>query len=338
KFAGDKDMEGKYPLLCAGYVVRYVNTNNCDPTTEAIADDTLTAFKTVDPEILAKTQYRQHKRIVINGIAERLYNVKSVDKMIVVLADAMYAHTRIFRECNILQRDISPNNIMFTRGENTITGMLIDFDCAVDANNQETSGPVQKGTGPFMSINNLCSSSARRTPLDDWESLLYLICWMATFGVTTEHRKSFRDERDKLQKYETPEMPISYWDGPFDIAADSKETAMLEGRFKPRITDHFMKHPGYENLVSLATEIKMLIFNNPKMSLFGCGMSANMDLIKIFQIVNSSVDTETYDKDIGPEISDPFERGAICADKIVDDLLDTMLKAKNDALQRMSNA
>ncbi|KAJ1856223.1 hypothetical protein LPJ73_002213, partial [Coemansia sp. RSA 2703] len=141
KFAGDKDMEGKYPLLCAGYVVRYVNTNNWDLTTEATADDTLTAFKMIDSEILAKTQYRRHKRIVINGIAERLYNVKSVDEMIVVLADAMYAHTRIFRECNILQRDISPNNIMFTRGENTIKGMLIDFDCAVDANNQETSGP-----------------------------------------------------------------------------------------------------------------------------------------------------------------------------------------------------
>ncbi|KAJ2378525.1 hypothetical protein IW150_000746 [Coemansia sp. RSA 2607] len=264
KFVGDKDMEGKYPLLCAGYVVRYVNTNNWDPTTEAIADDTLTAFKMVDSEILAKTQYRQHKRIVINGIAERLYNVNSVDEMIVVLADAMYAHTRIFRECNILQRDISPNNIMFTRGENTIKGMLIDFDCAVSANNQETSGPVQTGTGPFMSINNLRSSSVRRTQLDDWESLLYLICWMATFGVTTEHRKLFRDERVKLHKYETPEIPISYWDEPFDIAASLKKDHMLEDMFKSCVTDYFMKHLGYENMVNLATELKMNIFDNPQ--------------------------------------------------------------------------
>ncbi|KAJ2396621.1 hypothetical protein GGI05_001034 [Coemansia sp. RSA 2603] len=338
KFAGDKDMEGKYPLLCAGYVVRYVNTNNWDPTTEATADDTLTAFKIIDSEILAKTQYRQHKRIVFNGIAERLYNVMSVDEMIVVLADAMYAHTRIFRECNILQRDISPNNIMFTRGENTIKGMLIDFDCAVDANSQENSGPVQTGTGPFMSINNLRSSPVRRTQLDDWESLLYLICWMATFGVTTEHRKTFRDGRDKLQKYGKTTIHISSWDLPFNQAATFKKDHMLEDMFKPCVTDYFMKHPGYENLVNLATELRMNIFDNPKMSLLGCGVSTNMRLIKNFQIVNSSVGTETYDKNIGPEISDPFERRANCVDEIVNDLLEIMLTAKVNALQRMSNA
>ncbi|KAJ2382678.1 hypothetical protein GGI05_005574 [Coemansia sp. RSA 2603] len=188
-----------------------------------------------------------------------------------------------------------------------------------------------------MSINNLRSSSVRRTQLDDWESLLYLICWMATFGVTTEHRKTFRDGRDKLQKYETYRIPIIKWDGPFDIAVDSKETAMLEGRFNLRVTDYFMKHSDYENLVNLAMELRMNIFDNPKMSLFGCGLYSDRNLIKHFEFLNSLIAAETYDKDIGPEISDPFERRTKCVDKIVDDLLNAILKAKNDALQRMSN-
>ncbi|KAJ1725421.1 hypothetical protein LPJ53_000351, partial [Coemansia erecta] len=127
-FAGDEDMAGKYPLLRAGYVVAYTNEGGWDSSITAIPDDTDSAFKTVGPDILAKTQYRRHKRIVIDVIAERLYDVNSVDELIVVLADAMYAHSRIFRECGILQRDISSNNIMFTRGKGTITGMLIDFD------------------------------------------------------------------------------------------------------------------------------------------------------------------------------------------------------------------
>ncbi|KAJ1718366.1 hypothetical protein LPJ53_006557, partial [Coemansia erecta] len=216
-FAGDEDMAGKYPLLRAGYVVAYTNEGGWDSSITAIPDDTDSAFKTVGPDTLAKTQYRRHKRIVIDVIAERLYDVNSVDELIVVLADAMYAHSRIFRECGILQRDISSNNIMFTRGKGTITGMLIDFDCAAKADGIAKGGPIQTGTGPFMSINNLRNSTVQRSPLDDWESLLYLICWMATFGAMTEHRKAFRDNKDT-------------------------------SKFESRVTKCFMQHPGYEYL------------------------------------------------------------------------------------------
>ncbi|KAJ1726108.1 hypothetical protein LPJ72_006447, partial [Coemansia sp. Benny D160-2] len=38
------------------------------------------------------------------------------------------------------------------------------------------------GTLPFMSINNLEGGKIEHSLLDDWESLIYIICWIGTYG------------------------------------------------------------------------------------------------------------------------------------------------------------
>ncbi|KAJ2118874.1 hypothetical protein IW147_006271, partial [Coemansia sp. RSA 720] len=45
------------------------------------------------------------------------------------------------------------------------------------------SNPVTLGTLPFMSIGNLEQSKVKRTALDDWESLIYVLCWLDTVGI-----------------------------------------------------------------------------------------------------------------------------------------------------------
>ncbi|KAJ2514216.1 hypothetical protein GGI11_004156, partial [Coemansia sp. RSA 2049] len=193
RFQDDETIQGKLPLIVAGGAVCY-KTRWCSDDSAPISDDTGTAFPMVNRDVLQKSKFRQHKRIVLDMVACRLNDVESVDELIVVVADAMHANHRILSECGILHRDISPHNILFTRDQDrNPTGMLIDFDCAVRVADEVAEGPNQTGTGPYMSIANLRQLKFPRTELDDWESLIYVLSMMATFGVTTEDRHALRE-------------------------------------------------------------------------------------------------------------------------------------------------
>ncbi|KAJ2694672.1 hypothetical protein GGH99_000552 [Coemansia sp. RSA 1285] len=170
-FQDDETIQGKLPLIVAGGAVCY-KTRWCSDDSAPISDDTGTAFPTVNRDVLQKSKFRQHKRIVLDMVACRLNDVESVDELIVVVADAMHANHRILSECGILHRDISPHNILFTRDQDrNPTGMLIDFDCAVRVADEVAEGPNQTGTGPYMSIANLRQLKFPRTELDDWERM-----------------------------------------------------------------------------------------------------------------------------------------------------------------------
>ncbi|KAJ1866935.1 hypothetical protein LPJ55_005985, partial [Coemansia sp. RSA 990] len=62
-----------------------------------------------------------------------------------------------------------------------------------------------------MSIANLENLDMDRTALDDWESLLYVVCWVATYGVVSEDR---RDPNDNVA--------IKLWNGDEATAAEAK--------------------------------------------------------------------------------------------------------------------
>ncbi|KAJ2881489.1 hypothetical protein H4R27_004055 [Coemansia aciculifera] len=82
-------------------------------------------------------------------------------------------------------------------------GILIDLDCAIDLSQGEQDiRNEMTGTDPYTSINNLSASAVKRTSLDDWESMLCLICWFATLGTISGNRR------------EDPELagfPIGKW-------------------------------------------------------------------------------------------------------------------------------
>ncbi|KAJ2347301.1 hypothetical protein GGH92_003252 [Coemansia sp. RSA 2673] len=147
--------------------------------------------------------FRQQYALVTDKICEPLSSVKSADELIVVLADTMRAHSWILENCSLLHRDISANNIMVERkkdanGNPSINGMLIDFDCAIDPSVERVVRPERTGTLPFMSVLNLERHAGRRTELDDWESLLYVLCWMVTFGINQDDRQALETVRKQM--------------------------------------------------------------------------------------------------------------------------------------------
>ncbi|KAI8318907.1 hypothetical protein GQ54DRAFT_248898, partial [Martensiomyces pterosporus] len=85
----------------------------------------------------------------------------------------------------LLHRDISTNNILVVRSplDSTVHGALIDFDCAISVG---MARPERTGTLQFMSVLTLEVNWLECTEIDDWESLLYLVCWLGTFGINKE--------------------------------------------------------------------------------------------------------------------------------------------------------
>ncbi|KAJ1804462.1 hypothetical protein LPJ77_004755, partial [Coemansia sp. RSA 2523] len=148
---------------------------------------------------------RAHRRIVMSPVGHSIKKVQNEAELIIVLVEAMQCYSSVLDQCGVLHRDISANNILVVRdGENKIPrGLLIDFDFAVEVNKHERSArPARSGTMPYMSIANILNLDTPRTALDDWESLLYVVSWLATVGITSSHRVS-----DAV----LAEMPIKNW-------------------------------------------------------------------------------------------------------------------------------
>ncbi|KAJ2436024.1 hypothetical protein IWW41_000506 [Coemansia sp. RSA 2522] len=177
----DADLNGRYPTLVCGGRARI------DSGDGVMVDDSVQSILAeVDTEV---TVHRVHKRLVIEPLGEPLNTVRSVRELIMVLYDVMSAYSAISGRCQILHRDISTNNIIVCRNANgSAHGTLIDFDFALDIEWERESPTryARTGTLPFMSVNNLEQNENVRTQLDDWESLLSLVCYLGTFGINNE--------------------------------------------------------------------------------------------------------------------------------------------------------
>ncbi|KAJ2040520.1 hypothetical protein IW146_000139 [Coemansia sp. RSA 922] len=208
--------------------------------------------------------FRAHRRIVMSPIGEPLCSTKSVAEFVTVVCDAMRCHSAFVDDCNILHRDISDNNILVVRREGIARGMLIDFDCAIDLEQKERDN-LNKVTGtiPYMSINNLSESDIERTSLDDWESMLCLVCWFATRGTISGKRRG-----DK----ELAEFPIAEWrhDSTNGMITAKMSAFSSPESFMSTIVNHFKPEGdnGEESdlLKRLAMSIHKCLFRNRRLT------------------------------------------------------------------------
>ncbi|KAJ2036370.1 hypothetical protein H4S03_003693, partial [Coemansia sp. S3946] len=205
-----------YPKIVVGGRVSFNRGGQpVEDTTSAIyagANDELLAIVSSD------SLFRAHRRIVMKTIGEPLRTVRAVKEFVAVIYDAMKCHYTVVKLCKILHRDISDNNILVVRmKDGTVRGLLIDFDCAIDiSKDKEGVRGEMTGTRPFMSLNNLLRSNVTRTSLDDWESMLYLLCWYATIGFGANGDRIEAQEPSTEQKLvkeqeRLEQLPIARW-------------------------------------------------------------------------------------------------------------------------------
>ncbi|KAJ2850007.1 hypothetical protein IWW36_002235 [Coemansia brasiliensis] len=158
-------------------------------------------------------------------------------------------------DCGILHRDISVGNILAVctgPGPDGLHGLLIDLDSAIRTDGVERTARAERsGTLPYMSIANLENLDEDRTALDDWESLLYVVCWLATFGIRSEDRRSLDES-----------LSISLWNTNEVDAAKAKRGHMDDSRiFEGKIVTAFQ--PRYELLEDFAIGLHQMLFQHP---------------------------------------------------------------------------
>ncbi|KAJ2389641.1 hypothetical protein H4S02_002264 [Coemansia sp. RSA 2611] len=326
KLGADDALAGTYSHLEAGGVVQQMQTK------QKTADDTTgSIFADIDAAVLEDVPARIHRRVATTPVGEQLKSVRSVDELIVVVGDVMMAHTAIVRQCDILHRDLSTNNIMFCRDDDgMVRGLLIDFDNAVlQSDLHDEQRPDQIGTFPYMSIGNLEQSSVKRTALDDWESLIYILCWLGTIGINRDDQTNVEIRSD---------LTICRWrDGSAANVAKAKRDSLQHfDLFGRNVLDCFAHPLLYANLEQFILELRSQLFYNERLSLLAQGC---IDF-EPKRLSIQKAKPRAYHLDCNIDIStvDPFARRAEFADAIVDDLLRVVQKYRKAALERIKDA
>ncbi|KAI7827783.1 hypothetical protein BX661DRAFT_182443 [Kickxella alabastrina] len=129
------------------------------------------------------------------------------------------------------------------------------------------------GTLNFMSVNNLEGNSNKRTELDDWEALIYVLVWLGTFGLngTPKHDSDAGGHR------RIASVKIKYWvNGTIlkDIASYKRDNLDCSSMFKS-ILNQFDSRVDHTNvLAGLLSMMRNILIDNA-----GCsedGRGANM--------------------------------------------------------------
>jgi hypothetical protein len=129
---------------------------------------------------------RVHTRLVIAPVGLSLLQFASYTELLTTLRDAITGHQHMYTVHHILHRDVSVNNIIITAS----TGVLIDFDLAIDTTRDGSSGATHRtGTFDFMA-RGVLEGDVPHTPLHDLESFFYVLLWLCIYYGKGGQRRS----------------------------------------------------------------------------------------------------------------------------------------------------
>ncbi|KAJ2883625.1 hypothetical protein H4R27_002630 [Coemansia aciculifera] len=187
----------------------------------------------------------------------------------------MVALNAAYAKCKILHGNISDRAILLQKTVDGVKGILADFDYAFYA--RDGAGAAEAPEPKlFQSIRCLEDPRAVRTLLDDLESLLYLVCWLGTFGVNQAQRAAYIAGLPA-----DPNLPIKTWNrGTATDIADQKRSHMNTFASFERCILNRMRDIN-SPLSHLAEDIYRALFLHP-----GC---SGTDLIPIRQMRNAGM-------------------------------------------------
>ncbi|KAJ1867472.1 hypothetical protein LPJ55_005951, partial [Coemansia sp. RSA 990] len=288
----------------------------------ATDDTTAAILNTLDKWETLKIPFRVHRRIVTTPVGHSMKVLADENELVIVLAEAMRCHQALVNDCGILHRDISLGNILVVgTGPNhdELHGLLIDLDSAIRTDGVErTAGAERSGTLPYMSIANLENLDMDRTALDDWESLLYVVCWVATYGVVSEDRRDPNDD-----------IAIKLWNADEAKAARAKRGHMDSSRnFEDDITKDFL--PQYTLLEELAKGLHQILFLHPECegARFDSTTAEGHPLLNLLKPSKNVKSLPT---------SDPLLKRSKYMNEIVSDLSEYLALAEKVARENLAN-
>ncbi|KAJ2016814.1 hypothetical protein GGI06_003026 [Coemansia sp. S85] len=229
---------------------------------DALVEDTTTTAFVGLPSV---SQARQHRRTMTKLDGSLISEADNENQVVVAIADTMTALNVTYAKCKILHGNISDRAILLQKAADGIKGVLADFDYASIFGSSAVETPESM---LFQSILSLENSGTGRSPLDDAESLFYLACSLATFGINWEQRVEFVADR---------RLPISSWNKGVaeDIASIKRFHMSTVGSFDEEIQAYMHDGP----LCDLALDMYRALFRHP--GTFGTRRITNAELEEI---------------------------------------------------------
>ncbi|KAJ2820786.1 hypothetical protein FBU31_005112, partial [Coemansia sp. 'formosensis'] len=218
------------------------------------------------------SKVRQHRRTLVKWAGNPISAADDPNQVVVAIADAMIALNEAYTKCKIVHGNISDQAILFLKSADGVKGVLAEFGYASYIGDSPHAVEAPELIR-FKSIRSLENPGATRTRLDDWESILYLICWLGIFGINATQRREFAADQDRRRaarraaqftgRYPTERisfLSILNWNNDTSSAIDYKRSHMHDIRyFDNAILSEMRDSP----LRQLAEDIYMALFRHP---------------------------------------------------------------------------
>ncbi|KAJ2073084.1 hypothetical protein GGH13_002244 [Coemansia sp. S155-1] len=201
-------------------------------------------------------QVRQHRRTVAKWAGNMISEADNQSQVVVAVVDAMIALNAAYAKCKILHGSISDRAILLQQTVDGIKGVLAEFDYACYADDSSGVDKVPE-LMLFQSMRSLENLGAVRTLLDDLESLLYLVCWLGTFGVNQADREAYIAGLPK-DTY----LPIMDWNQgtAIEIAGRKRDHLATLAAFRSKIISNMREN---SPLRPLAVDMYRALFLHP---------------------------------------------------------------------------
>ncbi|KAJ2375999.1 hypothetical protein IW150_002230 [Coemansia sp. RSA 2607] len=314
-----EDVKGCYPTIIAGGRIRL----NRSDSSEAVDDTTASVLGDLFNDVAVPlgdsssenisnksgcsnlAPFRVHMRIATTPVGTPLRHLNCPLKLIKVMADVMRVHGRMRWDADILHRDISTNNVLFyeTDDGQDVCGLLIDFDHAIDCSVSNYRLHMDRsGTLPFMSINNLETNVELITGLDDWESVLYMLCWIGTYGFNANLAPS---------KEVYGRLKIRKWcEGLLDDIVDSKRKDMSSSPLFYQLTKIFLRYAHVETLQDLTDDLRTALFENPNLGPEFHGALSKPDKLDKMNEIDSVANRKHKERELMASLQEVLDRYA----------------------------
>ncbi|KAJ2812876.1 hypothetical protein H4S07_001082 [Coemansia furcata] len=198
--------------------------------------------------------------------------------------------------------------------------MLMTFGTAIDprTEDQRQDRPELAAPQALQPIRSLEDPDAIRTPLEDCETLLYLVCWLGTFGTNRAQQQGHAVD---------PNLPILDWNkGNAEVIARHKRTHMASER---NFLDNILSKMHEDSpLRHLALDIYRVLFLHP-----GCHGTARLTNQQLEEVADIDVRNLLLAVPAINGMRDPLILRIVLVNAIILNLLGVLTRHRDESLE-----